>query len=167
MRKIDWDKPLSADDKAWALQRDMHDKVAENEARYGKGDMPEGAKRDERIEELRSEITERQNELDLLLAAKADDEQLGGPPVRGVPTVTTGTFTEGEASQTGQDPERRYEDPSWTKERLVAEIEKRNEERRQDDLPELSTRGTKAELVERLMQDDREIAESEKEPAQQ
>lgn len=34
MRNIDWTRPLSEDDKAWALQRDLHDKVAANEAEF-------------------------------------------------------------------------------------------------------------------------------------
>jgi hypothetical protein len=159
VRKIDWTKKLSADDKAWALQRDMHDKVAANEAEFGSGQMPEGAERDKRIDGLRAQITDLDNELQMLLAAKADEEQLGGPAVRGSETVTTGTFTEGEASQTG-DPKNRYNTPEWTADKLKAEIESRNEERAKEDLPLLSTAGKKAELVERLMQDDREIEES-------
>jgi hypothetical protein len=159
-RNIDWEKPLSAEDKAYALQRDMHDKVAENEAKYGRADMPAGAERDQRIEELGRQITERQNELDMLLHKKAEDEGLGGPAVRGGETVTSGTFTEGDKSQTGQDPVRHYDGPEWTLAKLQAEIAKRNEERAAEEIPELSARGTKAELVERLMQDDKEIAEA-------
>jgi hypothetical protein len=38
MRDINWDKPLSADDKAWAMDREeLHTKVAANEARFAKG----------------------------------------------------------------------------------------------------------------------------------
>jgi hypothetical protein len=34
MRNIDWDSPLSEDDKTWARDRDLHDKIAANEARF-------------------------------------------------------------------------------------------------------------------------------------
>lgn len=160
-RKIDWEKALSAEDKAYALQRDMHDKVAENEARFGKGDMPEGAKRDERIEELRGQITELQNELDQLTAAKAEEENIGGPAVRGSQVVTSGTFTYGDNSQTGQDVVQDYSGEEWTGPKLKAEIKSRNEERARDGLQPLSVSGNVSELRERLMQDDKEIAEAE------
>lgn len=159
-RVIDWNKPLSAEDKQYALQRDMHDKVAVNEAKFGRADLPAGAERDQRIEELRAELTERQNELEMLLQAKAKEENEGGEAVRGGQTGSAGTFTEGDKSQTGDDPVRRYDTAEWTVPKLQAEIGRRNEERKNEELPELSTRGTKAELVERLMQDDKEIAEA-------
>lgn len=161
-RNIDWTKPLSPEDKAWALQRDMHDKVEANEAEFGKGDLPAGAERDKRIEELRAQITELDNELTMLLRNKAEEENLGGAVVRGGAPQSAGTFTEGEGSQTGKDPSRTYDDPSWTRDRLISEIDKRNAERAAEGLPELSTRGNKAELVERLMQDDAEVAEADR-----
>lgn len=34
MRTIDWDAPLSEDDIAWCLDRDMHDKVKANQDRF-------------------------------------------------------------------------------------------------------------------------------------
>lgn len=161
-RQIDWDKPLSEDDKAYALQRDMHDKVAENEARFGKGERPKGSKRDERIEELRGQITELDNELNTLLADKAAEEDLGGAIVRGAAPQTTGTFTDGQASQTGQDATEKYDGSEWTVAKLKAEIKARNEERQKDGLDPLSTSGSQTELRERLMQDDREIAAAER-----
>jgi len=36
MRTIDWDKPLSEEDIAWASQRDMHDKIQANRDRFSK-----------------------------------------------------------------------------------------------------------------------------------
>jgi hypothetical protein len=160
-RQIDWTKQLSEEDKAYALQRDMHDQVAENEAKFGKGKMPEGAKRDERIEELRSQITELENELGILQAAKAEEEGLGGPAVRGSEPVTRGTFTDGDASQTGQDVVQDYTGNEWTSAKLKDEIKARNEDRKRDGLQPLSTSGSVAELRERLIEDDREIAAAE------
>lgn len=38
MRQIDFNAPLSEDDKAWLRDRDRHSEIAQNEARFGEGE---------------------------------------------------------------------------------------------------------------------------------
>jgi hypothetical protein len=49
-----------------------------------------------------------------------------------------------------------WTDPSWTVAQLVAEINDRNVRRQDAGLEPLSTKGTKAELAQRLTEDDAE-----------
>jgi hypothetical protein len=74
MRTIDWDAPLSAEDKAWALDRDMAEKVAENEARFaeaaktddsGDGSTPDDDYDKWKVEELKAEAEGREPAVDL------------------------------------------------------------------------------------------------------
>lgn len=85
MRTIDWDKPLSEEDKGWALQRDLHEQVAENEKRFAKTAKTEGDGTDSattpadddydkwKVEELRTEAESRDPAVDLTgVTLKAD-----------------------------------------------------------------------------------------------
>lgn len=84
MRKIDWNKPLSEEDKGWALQRDMHEQVAANEAKFKTGTKkPKAAEGPEAVEikddydswklnELKEEAANREGLVTTGMATKAD-----------------------------------------------------------------------------------------------
>lgn len=82
MRKIDWDAPLSEDDKAWLRQRDKHAEIEENERRFGApAEFKEQTDTDEvaddydkwKVEELKTEAGTRLPEVDITgLTKKAD-----------------------------------------------------------------------------------------------
>lgn len=69
MRQIDWDAPLSDDDKAWLRQAGMvgvADRIAENEARFASDESddedegPEDDYDERTVAELKAEATSRQ-----------------------------------------------------------------------------------------------------------
>jgi len=81
MRNIDWDNPLSEDDKEWLRARDQYSKIAENEAKFA--DMnddhtdEEPANADDydkwKVPELADEAARREPAVDIAgLSKKAD-----------------------------------------------------------------------------------------------
>jgi hypothetical protein len=85
MRTINWDAPLSEEDKGWALQRDMHEQVEANEKRFAKASEGDDGKTDAeggptpddydkwKVEELRTEAESRDPAVDLTgVTLKAD-----------------------------------------------------------------------------------------------
>lgn len=160
-REINWNEPLSDEDRAYAEMRGWDDRIADNDARFGNEKADKGMSRDQRMEKLRAEIAERTNELDRL-TLEAEQEANANRSIAGDPRtgnlIVDNTGVDGEAPEGAPAEAKRYDDMSSDK--LKAEIRKRNKEREAEDLDPLPTSGTKAELVERLLADDREIAES-------
>jgi hypothetical protein len=84
MRTIDWEKPLSGDDREWLEQRltpELIDKIAENDAKFNKESDTESAKapafEDDydkwKVEELKAECDGREPPVDIAgLSKKAD-----------------------------------------------------------------------------------------------
>lgn len=164
-RNIDWSKPLSDEDRAWAMQHDtLHARIKANDEEFA-GDSGGEETRDERIETLRDEIGERQTELAMLLADKeAEESQVPNVANAGYPSigqgVTDNTSVGDEAPAGAPAAVQDYSDEKyWTKAKLADEIDKRNDERAEASLAPISKSGNRSELVERLQQDDREIAE--------
>lgn len=161
-REIDWTKKLSDDDRAWAMQRDnLHAKVEENDRQFGRKDTSGAENRAARMEELRGLIASHTNELARLEQEQADEDNpntaIAGDPATGN-VIRDNTGVDGETPEGAPEAEATYE--GWNADKLKAEIRKRNKERAEEDLEPLSTSGTKAELTERLLADDREIAAS-------
>jgi hypothetical protein len=159
-KEINWDEPLSDFDRQYALDRLMHDKVRENDERFG---APE--KRSRTLEAVQGELAEaRQRVMEL----EAERNRLANPnvatqtPTDGTFPPVTGTAVVGVSDNTvvdGEKPEGAPEDDAdeydgWTKADLVDEIDERNKM----DNTNISTTGTKAELIERLRADDQRRA---------
>lgn len=73
-----------------------------------------------------------------------------------------GTMTpvrEGESATQAQSADRSVDYASWKKDQLEAEVDRRNEDREDDDLIEVEAPGNKAELVAALQADDAARAE--------
>lgn len=161
-RDIDWDEPLSDDDRAWAMQRDnLHAQVEANDRQFGGKATDKAQDRSARMDDLRSQIDSATNEL-VRLQREQDEEDNTNRALAGDPTtgneIRDNTGVDGETPEGAPAPAETYK--GWTPAKLKAEIEERNKEREEADLAPLSTSGTKAELTERLLADDREIAES-------
>lgn len=168
-REINWDEPLSEEDRAWAEQRpDMPagngmtvaQRLAEIDQRDG--NPKEKRSRAERMGELRTTIADAQNELARLEVEEQEEANrnaaVTGDPAIGL--VRDNTSVDGEMPEGAPEAGQDYSDEKyWTKARLVDEIKARNQDRVRDNLEPLSTTGNRSELVERLMQDDRELAE--------
>lgn len=161
-REIDWSKPLSDEDRAWAEQRDwLHDKIRQNDEEHGGKAKGKEQSRDERMDELRATVADAQNELARLEQEQADEEnenRLRAGAVNEGRFVTDATHVNGEEPKGAVPAAETYE--GWSQDKLKAEIRKRNKEREAEDLDPLPTSGTKAELTERLLADDRELAEA-------
>jgi hypothetical protein len=170
VRDINWDEKLSDEDRAWAEQRPDHqingrpirDLLDEQDERFG-GKEPEPAKtRAERMTELRQTIADSQTELARLEQEQIDEDNrnraLSGDPASGL--VRDNTYVDGKKPDGSPEPVEDYSDEKvWTKAKLAEEIDNRNREREAEGLSALSKSGNRSELVERLMQDDREAAE--------
>lgn len=159
MKKIDWSKKLSDADREWAMQFDhLRAQVEENDREFG--DKRELSRAD-RMEELRATISSAQTELARLEQEEADEgnanRAVAGDPSTGN-TILDNTVVDGETPEGAPAPAETYE--GWDPAKLKAEIRKRNKDREAEDLDPLPTTGRREELVERLLQDDREIAES-------
>lgn len=159
-RDINWHEAISDEDRAYALERGWDDRVADNDTRFGKEPDP-AMDREQRMGVLRAEIADRTNELDRL-TLEAERERNSNKSISGDPRtgqiVVDNTGVNGETPEGAPAPAETYE--GWNADRLKAEIKERNKERADAGLEPLSTTGTKAELTERLLADDREIAES-------
>lgn len=161
-REIDWSKKLSDDDRAWAMQRDnLRAQIDENDRQFGRKEADSVKERSDRMNELRSQIADATNELARLEKEQADEDN-GNRAVAGDPAtgnvIRDNTGVDGETPEGAPAEEETYE--GWTHDRLKAEIRNRNREREAEQLDPLPTSGSKAELTERLLADDREIAES-------
>lgn len=172
-REINWDEPLSDDDRAWAEQRadtptgfgglNYAGAVAANDAKFGKGGDAPAVDPTERISELRAAIADAQNEIQRL---EVENNLVTNPnlAVQGDPAVglvVDNTGVDGERPEGSPEPKEAYENTTyWTKARLTQEIESRNPDRQAAGLEPLSTGGNRAELVERLLADDKELEEA-------
>jgi hypothetical protein len=160
-KEIDWEKPLSDEDREYALQRNLHAQVQANDARFGDGEAPE-PNREERIAELRGLVAKYQAEINLLEQEQA--EEVTARNASAVGDFKTGNVVRDQTGVDGEAPEgslpvgNDYTDSRWTVDALKAEIVNRNGERAKDSLPPLSLKGTKAELIERLQEDDESLA---------
>jgi hypothetical protein len=175
MRQIDWSKPLSDEDRAWAEQRldmlvdgvPMHQKIAENDLENGKAEKDASQSRQQRIEELRGIIADSENELSRLqVEQQHEDSQnvaFGGTEDdrrRGLGVVDN-TAVDGETPDGAPTAKEDYSDEQyWSKAKLTEEIENRNREREAEGLKPLAKTGNRSELVERLLKDDEELENS-------
>lgn len=144
----------------------MGQRLAENDQRYGRAEKQASQSREERVAELRSAIADAQNELARLeneAAVEANPNvATTGDPAIGL--VVDNTSVDGETPAGAPEGQEDYSDEKyWTVARLKEEIESRNPDRKASGLQELSVSGKRAELVERLMKDDRELAEADAE----
>jgi hypothetical protein len=161
-RNIDWDQPLSKEDREWAKQRDwLHEKIQENDRVFGGG---ETISRVDRIAQIRTEMDQLGAELQRLEGEEAASAEyarnvaVAGDPKTGN-VIVDNTGVDGQKPEGSPDAAETYDDTKkWTNAKLQAEIERRNVDRKRDGLEELSTRGNRSELVERLLEDDRELA---------
>jgi hypothetical protein len=168
-RVIDWDKELSEEDRAWAEQRPDHpagngrtvaQRVRENDEKFGREAKVAKMSRSERIAELRAEMAKAQNEIERLETEQAIEDNpnvaVAGDPASGL--VRDNTAIDGQKPEGAPEGSEDYSDQKyWTVTRLQEEIQGRNDDRTSQGLPALATTGKRAELVERLIQDDREL----------
>jgi hypothetical protein len=162
-RTINWDEPLSDEDRTWAEQRDvLHSKIEENDQKFGGKKKAPKQNRQERMDELRSIIADSENELQRLQQEQIDEDNKNAALTGDVRTgngIVDNTPVNGEAPAGAPTAADNYADEQrWTKANLVKEIESRNAERVAEDLPPISKSGNRSELVERLMADDAELA---------
>lgn len=174
MRKIDWSKPLSDEDRAWAVQRgDMQDdgltlneRIAANDEEHGKEAKDAKKSRAERMDDLRSTIADAENELARLQQEQIDEDNRNTALAGSLGDQAAGLIVRDNTPVNGERPEgapvsgETYADEKvWNKARLGEEIDRRNDERKADGLEPISKSGTRAELVERIRKDDEEIAQ--------
>jgi hypothetical protein len=172
MRNINWDEPLSPEDRAWAEQRPdipVKDgkKIADLLAEIDGREAP-AKNREERRAELRTLIADSQNELARLDKEEADEinrnvalagsvgDQEAGLIVRDH-TAVNGERPEGAPGQVEQYTDEKY----WTLNRLKDELRKRNSDRQSAGENPFPLTGNRSELVERLKRDDEELAAQE------
>ena len=156
-RKINPDEQFDEDTRQYLRDRNRHAEIEANERRFGKSSGMT-------LEQVRQRILELRAELDRL---SEEEERLSNPNVY-QPTksatggVVDGTHINGEVPDGMKFPAQDdYEtNTDWTVNKLRLELEKRNEDRKRAGVEHLPVSGTKAELIERLRQDDRDIAES-------
>ncbi len=167
-RTIDWSKELSDEDRAWAEQRTdlpsgqdgltIGEQIAKNDQEFGRETKIAKQSRAERMEELRSIIADGQNELARLEQEQIDEDNANVALAGSLGTgnvIQDNTPVNGERPEGAPAPSDDYDDEKkWTKAALQAEIDKRN-----DDGAQLSRTGNRSELVERLREDDRALAE--------
>jgi hypothetical protein len=159
-RQINFNEKLSEEDRNWLLQNGETQKVHQNDEEFGRKETDGDT--DEQVEEklaaaraevgrLEAELANRQSPGNI---AQGGMTALTGGQVPGPidNTVVDGETPEGAPDAGGDD----YE--SKTVPELRKELDKRNKERQENDQEPFSTTGTKAELIERIRQDDREIA---------
>jgi hypothetical protein len=174
-REINWDEPLSDEDRAWAEQRgdqparfgqNIRQAIIENDERFGKAAKEAQKTRQEQIEEAYNEIGRLETKIERLQREQAEEDNKNvalagslGDQARGLgfrdQTPVNGETPEG-ADTSAED----YSDEKkWTKASLSAEIDKRNDERIREGLEPLARTGNRSELVERLQKDDDELAQ--------
>lgn len=151
-KKIEWDKPLSDFDREYALQRGMHEQVAENDERFekapGKGRTVAEVRAE--LQETRERVIALEAELERLanpnlarpLPADNPYPHVGGTAVVG-PTDNTPIDGEAPAGAAALDD---YEDEEeWPYADLQAEAKDRG----------LKASGSRQEIIQRLREDDR------------
>jgi hypothetical protein len=146
-KDINWDEPLSRFDREYAIGRGLEDKVRKNELKFGT-DNPTS---DEQIEEMEAKLSE-------LKAAKAARDNVN--VARSKFGAVDNTEIEGEVPQ-GASVRHDANYEVMSKAQLVDEIGRRNKGFAAED--QISTAGTKSELVERLRADDEEADDDEAE----
>lgn len=144
-RQIDWDKPLSEDDRRWALDRGMYHKVALNDEQHGNSEEPD--------EDARARSTG--------VRGTEPSSQERTEPLERTPQ-TTGLHTDhagrpldpetGLARDSGGSDEDGDEYDEMSKGELRDEIDRRNSERDDDDRIPVS--GNAEDLRARLREDD-------------
>lgn len=174
-REIDWSKPVEGDDRTWAEQRrdapagfgmTVGQRLDQNDIEHGTASKKASQTRSERMGELRSIIADSQNELSRLEQEQADEDNANRAFTGDMATgnvIADNTVVNGETPEGAPQGEVNYSGKEWNHSTLQAEIDKRNEERAEAGLEPLARTGSKSELVERLQQDDREIAASDSE----
>jgi hypothetical protein len=174
-RVINWDEPLSDEDRAWAEQRGdqparygmtIRQAIAENDEQFGKEAKDAKKSRAEQIEDARGEIANLENKIERLTREQAEEDNRNvalagslGDQARGLGfvdnTPVDGAVPEGADTARETYADERY----WTKAKLAEEIDRRNDERKEEGLEPLSRTGNRSELVERLQEDDKELAQ--------
>jgi hypothetical protein len=176
-RDINWDEPLSDEDRAWAIQREdqqgpggrkFSDLIQANDEKHGRATKDQAKSREERRAELRTIIADAQNEMARLDAEEAEETNRNTALAGSVGDREAGLLVRDNTPVNGETPEgastaqEDYSDERyWTKARLQEEIRSRNTEREAANLNPLPLTGNRSELVERLLQDDEEIRASE------
>lgn len=170
-RQINWEEPLSKEDRAWLEQRpDMPvkdgKKVADLLAEID-GQAPPSKTRDERRAELRTIIADAENELARLDVEEGEEINRNTALAGSIGDQAAGLIVKDNTPVNGERPEgspeavETYSDEKyWTKAKLTDELQKRNTDRKEEGLNPLPLTGNRSELVERLMKDDQEIAEA-------
>jgi hypothetical protein len=143
-RNIDWDKPLSEEDRDWAIARGLDLQVAQNDDEHGRkstdtGDIDQAIVNGIRGTEpsATSDRTETHGIGEAQLAVNRD-------------RVAALQAAEGRGS--GGDIDDRYS--TMSKDELKDEVEKRNVEREDAGLDALPVGGNKGDLQDRLREDD-------------
>jgi hypothetical protein len=141
----------------------VRDRIAANDEKFNKAAKNEAKSREERITELRGLIDQHTTELERLEREQAEE---ANPNVSVVPgsdqmgAIVDNTGVDGQAPEGAPEGKQTYADTKyWTVQKLQEEIASRNPDREAAGLEPLSTSGKRAELVERLMKDDEELAE--------
>jgi hypothetical protein len=175
-RSIDWSKPLSDEDRAWAEQRwdmpagqggmSVGQMIAANDEEHGKAAKDAKKSRSEQIQEANAQIAELENKISRLQAEQAEEDRVNAAfsgseddRARGLGYVDN-TAVDGETPAGAPTSVEQYTDKRWTADALKDEISKRNEDRVRDGLEAMPLTGTKAELIERLQKDDEELAQA-------
>ena len=142
----------------------VRDRLRANDEKFGREAKMASMSREERISELRGQMADAQNEIERLERERAEENNpnvaVTGDPAIGL--IRDNTGVDGQPPEGAPETKEDYSDTKyWTVGRLQDEIRKRNLERTAAGLSEMSDQGKRAELVERLQQDDKEIEESE------
>lgn len=143
-RKIDWEQPLSDEDYDWLVTNGREAEAVASDERHG----TKRARGVMTVEDRAARIVELRAELDRLEAEQrlAENPNVASPATGLVDnTPVDGEKPEGAPTA----PEDGYDE--MTNEQLRDELRER----------ELSTKGTKAEMIERLREDDAAPAEDE------
>lgn len=138
-REIPEDEPLSAEDRAYLEQRAEYQRIKRIDDLNGSAPEPESGSEEaigQQISDLEGQLNDLRGQHTQLRIAREQREA----------GVRDNTVVDGQGGT--QDRSDEYEDASWTKIRLAAAIDKYNEDREDDE--QISTSGTKAQLVERL-----------------
>jgi hypothetical protein len=168
-RTINWDEPLSDEDRAWVEQR--LDTMGPNGKTFQQlldeqdGNKKPSISRDERRSELRTQIADAENELARLEVEEAEETNRNTALAGTVGDRAAGLIVRDNTAVNGETPEgastakEDYSDERyWTKAKLQDELRKRNDDREAADLNPLPLTGNRSELVERLLLDDDELA---------
>ncbi len=148
-RQIDWSKPLSDEDRSWAIARGMDLQVSENDREHDRSNDDTTSIDPAIVNGIRgtepsatSDRTETHGIGEAQLAVNRDREAAARAAAGGASQIDGGASGEDRYSTMG-------------KEDLKDEIRERNEQREEIGLDALPLSGNKGELAERLREDDR------------